>query len=113
MFFKKDATLDKHNIVYKIKCDTCAASYIGESKRALMFRVEEHKRDIEDRNNKKVIRMHCNNEHKINPKKSSILDVEINANKRLISEIINIHLQETPINLKEDTQKLHDNYVNL
>ena len=103
-------TLDKPNVVYKLKCDTCTASYIGETKRALMFRVEEHKRDIENRNNKKVVPMHCNNGHKINPEKASILNVEINTNKRLISEMSNINLQETSINLKEDTQKLHDNY---
>ena len=33
--------------------------------------------------------------------------------KRLISEMIHIHLQDNPINVKDDTKNLSDAYSNL
>ena len=105
-----DKKLDKTNVVYKLKCNVCKASYIGETKRALSFRFEEHKRDIINKNYNKVVAMHSNYGHNIGPTKAAILDVEKNNNKRLMSEMINIHLQDASINLKEVTNKLHDNY---
>ena len=75
-----------------------------------MIRVDEHKADIEKKNYEKVVPRHCTHNHYIDPNKIKILDVEINTSKRLISEMINIHLQELPINLKEDTLGLHDSY---
>ena len=40
----------------------------------------------------------------------SILDRELDLNKRLLSESININLQNSPINLRKDTEKLHASY---
>ena len=74
----------------------------------MLVRVEEHKADIKYRNYDKVVPRHCNNGHNINPEKVSVLDFETNTSKRLLSEMINIHLQDYPINLKDDTRELHD-----
>ena len=40
----------------------------------------------------------------------NILDREPDLNKRLVSESININLQNSPINLRKDTEKLHASY---
>ena len=111
----KDSTkiLEKPNVVYKLECEKCNASYVGETERALMFRVEEHKNDIQNCNYNKVVPMHCTNNHKINPEKAKTLGVETNTSKHFISEMINIHLQEFPLNLKEDTEGLHESYGSL
>ena len=34
---------EQANIVYKFNCKNCPAIYIGESKRALRVRIDEHK----------------------------------------------------------------------
>ncbi|WP_219822731.1 hypothetical protein, partial [Enterobacter cloacae complex sp. 4DZ3-17B2] len=38
--------MDTHNTVYCIKCMDCDASYVGESKRTLKTRINEHQRNI-------------------------------------------------------------------
>ena len=45
----KDRVLDKMNkslVVYRIKCKNCEVSYIGETKRRLHDRVQEHKKGM-------------------------------------------------------------------
>ena len=46
------------------------------------------------------MKKYCRNDHDINYNNVQILDNESNRNKRLISEMINIHLQEPSINSK-------------
>ena len=41
---------DKSNVVYKINCRDCDASYVGETGRALKTRVSEHRRGVEKMN---------------------------------------------------------------
>ena len=48
-----------------------------------------------------------NPKHKINWDEISILDVEQYYWKRRTSEMLNIHLQQLPINKKDDTKSLH------
>ena len=69
--------LEKPSVVYKLKCDKCNASYVGETKRALMFRVEEHKADIEKQNFNKVVQRHCTHSHNKKPEKVQILDFKL------------------------------------
>ena len=38
--------LDKSNIVYRVPCAGCAASYVGQTRRRLAQRLEEHKRSV-------------------------------------------------------------------
>ena len=45
-----EGLLNISNIVYKINCCDCDASYVGETKRALKTHVKEHHRAIEKMN---------------------------------------------------------------
>jgi len=38
-----DQPLNKNNVVYKISCKNCEATYVGQTKRQLLTRLKEHK----------------------------------------------------------------------
>ena len=100
-------------MVYQLNCNNCQVTYVGESKRELKNRISDHKRYTNNKENK-VVSNHCNNKkHSINWEKTKILDIEDNYFKRQISEMLHIHTQKEPINKKEDTKCLHDNYIHL
>ena len=42
--------------------------------------------------------------------KIEILDKEPILNKRLVSEMLHIGIQKSPLNTNKDTEKLHDSY---
>ena len=109
----KDITkkLEKTNVVYKLQCNKCKSSYVGETMRALGKRVKEHQNDVKKKKFEKVVPNHCRNEHNMNWNRVKILDNETNRNKRLLSEMINIHLQDSPINAKDDTLSLPRAYI--
>lgn len=105
---------EQTNIVYRIDCKDCNASYVGESKRTLGTRVKEHIANMKKENKKFVINEHTKNcKHKFDFENTRILDRESNWRKRLISEMVNIKLQDNSINIKEDTQKLSNHYTQL
>jgi len=39
-------TVENKNVVYKLSCKSCDASYVGQTKRKLGTRISEHKNDI-------------------------------------------------------------------
>ena len=99
--------LNKTGVVYKIKCKDCNCVYIGETKRSLFMRINEHKRDKTS-----VIATHCNdNNHSFDFKKLYIIDEERGWTKRKISESINIHMHNPTLNVKEDTNNLNVSYI--
>ena len=100
--------------MYRIPCKDCECTYVGETKRALSHRKEDHERDVENKVLDKVIPRHCvGKEHNINWNKISILDFERNYWKRRTSEMLHIHLKSSSLNKKEDTRFLHDAYVSV
>ena len=112
----KDRTnkLDNVNLIYNIPCSSCGLSYVGESKRALSYRIGEHRRSVENNDLEKVILRHCFiNGHKMNWNKVSIFDFEEKFWKRLTSEMLHIHLQSKTINKKDDTRSLHNTYISV
>jgi len=42
----KDLLLSKNNAVYKIFCNNCEASYVGQTKQQLKIRLKKHKNNI-------------------------------------------------------------------
>ena len=77
--------LSNQDVVYKISCENCNATYIGQSKRKLKTRLHEHISDV----NKKtgsffVITDHrINHNHNFKWKDIEILNKESSYNKRL------------------------------
>jgi len=113
----KDHTehMHKSNIVYKIHCNNCDASYVGQTKRQLKTRIQEHFNNIKlDKSRHSVITQHIlESNHSFNWNDIKILDSEPNYNRRLISEMLHIKEQTNGINLKKDTEFLDESYFNL
>ena len=76
-------------MLYKIFCNNCEVSYVGQTKRKLKTRLNEHIADI----NKKTDSSSVITDHRINYNIiliGKILDKKPSYNKRLISEMVYI-----------------------
>jgi len=98
--------LCKKNVVYKLNCNNCEATYVGQTKRQLKTRIVEHRNHI-----KRNTSIHSViTDHRIISEfdwdNVEILNVERNLNKRLISEMISIKSQRKSLNLQTDTDSL-------
>ena len=86
----KDAinACDQRNLVYKINCEICGKIYVGQTKRQLKIRCNEHINNIK-LNSKyhNVITKHIieNRDHNFNWEKIQIIHKENNLPKRLIA----------------------------
>ena len=108
----KIPTLEQNNLVYKLSCNDCDATYIGETKRSLGTRVTEHKRDSKKpTKNTPIFRHIFENNHSFNFDEPKILDFEQNYFKRIASEFVHIGFQAKSINIKEDINKLNSIYT--
>src|ERR1700739_4330878 len=113
---KDKTTVDSsNNVVYKICCKDCDASYVGQTKRQLKTRLNEHIKNSNSNSTKHtVITEHAlQYNHTFDWQNKKILDCETNYYKRLISEMIHIKLQTNGINYMEDTELLDSGYSNL
>ncbi|KAG5321378.1 IPYR pyrophosphatase, partial [Pseudoatta argentina] len=88
--------LSNQNVVYKISCDDCEASYVGQTKRRLSTRLQEHISDIKkNTGSPTVITDHrINFDHNFKWNDVRILDCESSYNKRLVSEMIHIIIKD-------------------
>ena len=103
---------DKCDVVYHLKCGNCDANYVGQTRRKLMTRIKEHKKDVDKRAGQlSVISQHkIEFNHEFLWDDVKILDVERSYNKRLVSEMLHIKSQESSINKQTDTEFLPNNY---
>ncbi|XP_025264609.1 uncharacterized protein LOC112637982 [Camponotus floridanus] len=92
----------RNNIVYKINCMDCNASYVGQTGRLLKTRLKEHKKNLTS-----VIAEHRALDHTLDFDGVEILDEEAFLGRRLISEMIHIKRQRNALNLQNDTLKLN------
>jgi len=80
------------NVVYKINCLKCDASYVSQTKKTLNTRISEHRNHI--RRNSAQLSVITNHRlefgHDFDWDRVEVLDEELNFNKRLISEMIHI-----------------------
>ena len=110
----KDRTtkIIENNVVYKINCNNCDSSYVGQSKRQLQERLDEHQKNLlGPSKDYSVIRQHViDNNHSMDWLGVEIVDREPNLNKRLVSESIHICKQSSPLNSRKDRDKLHSSY---
>ena len=106
---------DNSNIVYRLTCNNCDATYVGQSKRQLKTRIKEHRNNIKlAPDEHSVVSEHIiHYDHKFNWEHASILDKEINYHKQLVSEMIYIKEQKNSVNLMKDTELLDKAYLNI
>ena len=84
-------TLDQAGVVYKINCDTCDASYVGETERKLSARFKEHHRSSSP------VGQHMEyNQHKVTDSNVSVLHKESDWFRRGVAEAIHID-QHSPV----------------
>ncbi|KYN20120.1 hypothetical protein ALC57_07527, partial [Trachymyrmex cornetzi] len=107
------ASLMKRNVIYKINCNDCDASYVGQTKRTLATRVKEHKNDIRkiDGNLSVISEHRLSSNHEFDWEGVEIMDSERWMYKRRISEMLFIKLQKNGLNLQSDTDLLHNSYI--
>jgi len=100
-------TSSRSNVVYRIDCSNCDASYVEQTKRLLKNRISEHRNHIKRNSNRvSVITNHrITFEHEFDWN-VRVLDDETNYKKRLISEMIHIKNQKYSLNLQNDTELL-------
>jgi len=118
-FIKRHKDVNKfevnNNIVYKIFCNNCNASYVGQTKRQLKTRINEHVKNIaSDESKHSVITKHIlNKNHTFDWQNAKILDFENNYFKRLIVEMIYIKTQDNGLNSIDDIDCSDSSYFNL
>lgn len=105
-------------VVYKIDCDTCCSSYIGESMQYLKTREYQHKYNIRMGNvTHSALAEHGirNPTHNINWGKHTILDKEQNTFKRKLKEAVYIKRQllgnQPCLNSQLDCANLNGGYM--
>jgi len=91
--------LQKSNVVYKIDCNSCDRSYIGETERHLATRIAEHKRavKVEDANYATFIHSKETG-HKMNFDKPKILGAGKSYRHRLLPEAAHISSNKSSLN---------------
>ncbi|KYN09443.1 hypothetical protein ALC57_18450, partial [Trachymyrmex cornetzi] len=103
---------NRNNVVYKISCRDCDASYVGQTKRKLSTRLREYECNIRGNSSKySVLTNHMLDfNHSFDWKNVRVMDTESHYNKRLISEMLFIKKQYNDINTQKDTEKLSKTY---
>ena len=103
----------KSNVVYKILCNDCDASYVGQTGRQLKTRIAEHRNHIRHKASaRSVITDHrLSHNHDFQWDNVLILDEEPSYRKRLISEMLHIKKQKNSLNLQTDTEGLNKAYL--
>ena len=93
-------------MVYKISCNNCDASYVGQTGRQLKTRISKHRNHIRHKTSVRsvIIEHRLQYDHDFQWNKVRTLDEEPCYKKRLISEMLNIKKQDNSLNLKTDTE---------
>ncbi|KYN12159.1 hypothetical protein ALC57_15678 [Trachymyrmex cornetzi] len=114
--YKNPLPRDKRsNVVYKISCRSCDASYVGQMCRQLRSRITEHKNHIRwNTYTRNVITEHrLQEDHDFDWDNVTILDEEPHYRKRLISEMMFIRRQTHGLNLQTDMEGLPKAYLSI
>ena len=99
------------NVIYKIDCNNCDKTYIGQTRNYLRDRLNSHKRSIQKSSNETALSKHAiNNGHTFNTENTKIMTHESNNKKRLFKEMIFIKKTPNTINYNEDINGLSTLY---
>jgi len=103
------------NVVYKIDCKDCDASYVGQTSRCLKTDIKEHRNHI----NRNTTQHSIITQHRMdlfrdfNWDNVHILDKEQILHKGLLSEMIHIKKQKQDLNLQNDILSFDSLYIDL
>jgi len=100
------------NVMYKLSCKDCRATYIGQTCRTLKTRTTEIT-FTEIRLHSVIIEHRLNFSHDFDWNNVEILDKEKYLTRRLISEMIHIKRQNNGLNLHSDTECLNDGIISI
>ncbi|XP_068989277.1 uncharacterized protein [Neodiprion pinetum] len=105
----------RSGVVYKIPCNHCNMSYIGQTSRQLHTRITEHKRNIhEHEDNYTALTRHAIDfDNSFNYSQASIIDVEPLYYNRLLLEMCNIVAHPNSVNRKQDIEHLSNIYTSV
>ena len=107
----KKNKLENQNVVYKIDCHNCSATYIGQTSQLLKTRTSQHKNNVRNLDKKSALANHVlDTGHTIDFTNIKILDVEPREKIRKFSEMLNIHSHKNTLNRTDDTQLLKNTY---
>ena len=99
--------LDHGHIVYKIKCNQCRMSYIGQSGRSGHLRKYEHGQESANSDGNSVLFQHFDETgHTLDLKNPFILDTEVSQFKSEFSEMLHRDSTDFTLNRKTDIHKL-------
>ncbi len=91
----------KCELVYGIKCADCSASYVGETKQALVSRLKQHQRASTNENQVSAVYKHISDTgHSFDDKDVVILDREQRWFERGVCEAIYERIENPSINKK-------------
>lgn len=111
---KDEIELDKRtHVIYKIECADCQALYIGQTKRYMKTRINEHKNNFKKAQIEfTVISEHRNDfQHEFNWNGVTILASETRLDKRRFAEMAYIKkYEQKAINKQTDTANWKDSY---
>ena len=93
-------------VVYKIRCATCGAEYIGKTERILAHRIKEHNNAKSD----SAIQMHKKEHptHEIDATNSEILDKADNNFKLMLKEMLHINKLKPLLNTQHAAKYKND-----
>lgn len=109
----------KSNVVYSIPCEMCAGTYVGQTKRYLKIRINEHEKGVlnsakVDPSKYTALTQHSVDfKHLFNYNKVKILGTEPHPYKRNLLEMIHITREEHAINFRTDVKGLSSVYRSL
>ena len=92
--------MERPGVVYHIPCADCPAAYVGETKRRLGKRIDEHRRAVQKGEVEvSALAEHAwKSDHRVDWEHVSILDSSTNLHERLALEAFHIRRQPLPLN---------------
>ena len=92
--------IERSNVVYRIPCVTCHATYVGETKMKLGKRVDQHRKAVQRAEVEvSALAEHVwKFDHKVDWGHAAILDCNSNLHERLTLEACHIRRQSLPLN---------------
>ena len=109
----KDTTgiMEKSNVVYKISCQDCTSTYIGQTSRNLKGRIISHKSDCRTNKNTCALAQHViATNHRPAYNQVKILDSDTSYTRRTFKEMVRIHQEDNSLNKKSDIDNLSQIY---